>query len=133
MTNRRKSVAGKGRKQPLDSAVDPPEIQALQKECLEKLEETRRQIADFNFIKNPEFVFTSLTLEQMSLKMPTTEEDMMNIDGVTLMKYSQFGEDFMAVRIKSSFHVHLLVKKRQEITPSSLQACFMIARSSEVY
>eukprot|EP00794_Sanderia_malayensis_P009865 gene9865-10875_t len=95
LANRKKST--KGTKGQIDLVESHPEIRSMQQECLEKLEETRREIAHFNLIKNPEYVFTSLTLEEFSKKMPINEEEMSNIDGVTALKYTQFGDDFLHI------------------------------------
>ena len=97
MTTRRKSISSKSKKGQVQ--LESEELLSLQQECLTRLEETRKEIAQSNFVTNPEYVFTSLTLEQLSTKMPTTEEEMMNVDGVTFTKFSQFGQDFLAVSI----------------------------------
>ena len=97
MSARRKSISSKSRKSQLQ--LESEELLSLQQECLSRLEETRKEIAQSNFVTNPEYIFTSLTLEQLSTKLPTSEEEMMNVDGVTITKFSQFGQDFLAVSI----------------------------------
>ena len=69
----------------------------MQQECLFRLEERRKEIARANDVLNPEYILTSLTLSELSITMPTSKDEMLNIDGVTEIKSGQFGEEFLEV------------------------------------
>ncbi|XP_065060010.1 recQ-like DNA helicase BLM isoform X2 [Rhopilema esculentum] len=97
MNSRRKSFSGKSKKGKIGFDDEADELLALRQECLMKLEDSRKEIAQSNFVTNPEYILTSLTLEQLSEKMPTCQDDMLNIDGVTEDKYAQFGAEFLAI------------------------------------
>lgn len=81
----------------IDIIQESPELKMLQHECLLQLEEKRKEIARINSLLNPEYILTSLTLTELSVKMPTNKDEMLSIDGVTENKFAQFGMEFIAV------------------------------------
>lgn len=60
----------------------------------EKLKSLRLTIAKENSIP-PYFIFSDATLKQMSLNMPTTDEDMLNISGIGTHKLKKYGDKFI--------------------------------------
>lgn len=80
--------------------MESEELRNLQQECLLELEEKRKEIARTNLVLNPEYILTSLTLGELSTKMPTNRDDMLNVDGVTEIKFGQFGEEFIEVNLQ---------------------------------
>ncbi|WP_275297878.1 DNA helicase RecQ [Clostridium sp. YIM B02551] len=61
---------------------------------LDKLKLLRRLIAQENKIP-PYLVFGDETLKEMSVKIPKTKEEMLNISGVGEVKYDRYGEKFI--------------------------------------
>ncbi len=67
-------------------------------ECYQSLLCVRISAAQQYHFKNPENVFATTTLREMSRTLPTTREQMMTVVGVTETKWKKFnGEDFLKV------------------------------------
>ncbi len=60
----------------------------------DKLKELRREIAQTNNIP-PYIVFSDKTLKELSMKLPKTKSDMLNIHGVGEIKFERYGEEFL--------------------------------------
>ncbi|MRH44038.1 DNA helicase RecQ [Aquibacillus halophilus] len=63
-------------------------------ELFEELRQLRKQIADQEKVP-PYVLFSDATLKEMSRYFPKTKEDMLQIKGVGLKKYDQYGEVFI--------------------------------------
>ncbi len=63
-------------------------------EIFEKLRELRLKIAKENEIP-PYIVFSDKTLKEMSIKLPKTKEEMLQINGVGEIKYKRYGSEFL--------------------------------------
>ena len=77
---------------PLDTSRD------LKEECYQALVKLRMSIATERKMKNPEYVFSTDSLREMSSQLPTTTEALMNVVGVTQAKWKNFrGESFLEI------------------------------------
>ncbi len=66
------------------------------KELFEKLREKRTELASEMGV--PAYIiFSDKTLKHLANDMPTNKEEMLEVNGVGLKKYEQFGEEFLAV------------------------------------
>lgn len=70
------------------------EANALQ--LLDQLTRLRKQILDEEGVL-AHHLFPQTTLEEMAIKCPTTEEQFLDLAGVTFVKCSKYGQRFMAV------------------------------------
>jgi ATP-dependent DNA helicase RecQ len=57
------------------------------------LEDTRKQVAKANNLP-PYIIFQDMSLEEMAIRYPITEEEFCNITGVSKGKYSRYGKKF---------------------------------------
>ena len=57
------------------------------------LEDTRKQVAKANNLP-PYIIFQDMSLEEMAIRYPITEEEFCNITGVSKGKYSRYGRKF---------------------------------------
>ena len=87
----------KRKREHLQMLTDSEELKALQQECHSQLDKKRIEIASRNGLISPEYILTSLTIGQLSVKMPTSRDEMLSIDGVTELKFEQFGDEFLVV------------------------------------
>ncbi|WP_027701949.1 DNA helicase RecQ [Metaclostridioides mangenotii] len=69
------------------------EVIEVKDELYESLRELRKKISVLQKIA-PYMVFGDGTLKSMSMKMPTTQKEMLNISGVGQVKYEKYGEQF---------------------------------------
>eukprot|EP00731_Ephydatia_muelleri_P016671 Em0009g1095a len=70
----------------------------LMEECYQALLLLRGQVAQTSKVQNPAHVFTTETLREMAQSLPSSEEDMMAIVGMTGVKWRNFkGEEFLKV------------------------------------
>jgi ATP-dependent DNA helicase RecQ len=82
-----------------DIFLDEEEIKSedgenLNSELFDKLRDLRQKIAKEANI--PAYiVFSDATLKEMSLKLPTTHEQMLEINGIGDVKYDRYGEQFL--------------------------------------
>ena len=60
----------------------------------EKLRIIRRQLAEKNSVP-PFIIFSDVTLKQMCTYYPQTKEEMLNISGVGIHKFENYGNDFI--------------------------------------
>lgn len=74
----------------------------------------RKQMADSKNVP-PYVLFSDATLKELSRYIPTTKEDMLDIKGVGVKKYDQYGVDFLNV-IKAWREEHPDVQERVRIT-----------------
>jgi ATP-dependent DNA helicase RecQ len=66
------------------------------RELFEKLRERRSELASEMGV--PAYlIFSDKTLKHLANDMPTNKEEMLEVNGVGLKKYEQFGEEFLAV------------------------------------
>jgi ATP-dependent DNA helicase RecQ len=66
------------------------------RELFEKLREKRTELA--SEIGVPAYIiFSDKTLKHLANDMPTNKEEMLEVNGVGMKKYEQFGEEFLAV------------------------------------
>ena len=65
-------------------------------EIFEKLRALRSQIAQQNSIP-PYIVFSDKTLKDLSIKLPTTREEMLAVHGIGEVKYERYGEQFLTL------------------------------------
>lgn len=74
----------------------------------------RKQMADSKNVP-PYVLFSDATLKELSRYIPTTKEDMLDIKGVGVKKYEQYGADFLNV-IKAWREEHPDVQEKVRIT-----------------
>ena len=96
-STKRKGVPVKRKRGEIDLLQESEKLKNLQQQCHSQLDEKRREIARRNGLLSPEYILTSLTIVQLSVYMPSNREEMLNIDGVTEIKFEQFGDDFLEV------------------------------------
>ncbi len=80
------------------------EVLSFDEQIYEKFRNLRREIAQESQV--PAYiVFGDKTLKEFSQKLPTSKEEMLDINGVGLVKYEKYGEDFLALSksIKEEF------------------------------
>jgi len=66
------------------------------RELFEKLREKRTELASEMGV--PAYIiFSDKTLKHLANDMPTNKEEMLEVNGVGMKKYEQFGEEFLAV------------------------------------
>jgi len=77
-------------------AVKQVEAFEFDRELFEKLREKRTELASEMGV--PAYIiFSDKTLKHLANDMPTNKEEMLEVNGVGLKKYEQFGEEFLAV------------------------------------
>ena len=52
----------------------------------------------------PYLVFSDKTLQEMCQRLPSTKEELLDISGVGMVKYNQYGESF--IKVIASFKSH---------------------------
>ncbi len=84
-----------------DSGKSSSREDQVREQCYKSLLCVRISAAQQYKLKNPENVLSTTTLREMSRTLPTTREQMMNVVGVTEVKWRNFnGEDFLKVVFK---------------------------------
>lgn len=83
------------RKAPASTAVTS-ELTSLNYKLFDELRELRREIARKEGMP-PYIVFSDKALIDMSVKLPTTKEEMLEVNGVGKAKYEKYGEAFIKV------------------------------------
>ena len=79
------------------SAPVPQEAESdYHEDLFEALRALRKQLADEKNLP-PYVLFSDVSLKEMSRYLPETKEDMLDIKGVGLRKYDEYGEPFMEV------------------------------------
>jgi len=77
-------------------AVKQIEAFEFDRELFEKLREKRTELASEMGV--PAYIiFSDKTLKHLANDMPTNKEEMLEVNGVGMKKYEQFGEEFLAV------------------------------------
>jgi len=77
-------------------AVKQVEAFEFDRELFEKLREKRTELASEMGV--PAYIiFSDKTLKHLANDMPTNKEEMLEVNGVGMKKYEQFGEEFLAV------------------------------------
>ena len=75
------------------TAATPDEYDAG---IFDKLKELRREIAQTNNIP-PYIVFSDKTLKELSVKLPKTKSEMLDVHGIGEVKFERYGEEFLAL------------------------------------
>ncbi|WP_304545783.1 DNA helicase RecQ [Sulfurimonas microaerophilic] len=66
------------------------------RELFEKLRDKRKELADE--LDVPAYIiFSDKTLKHLANEMPTNKEEMLEVNGIGLKKYTQYGEEFLEV------------------------------------
>jgi ATP-dependent DNA helicase RecQ len=65
-------------------------------EIFEQLKGLRREIAQTNNIP-PYIVFSDKTLKELSIKLPQSKEEMLEVHGIGEVKFERYGEEFLAL------------------------------------
>jgi ATP-dependent DNA helicase RecQ len=65
-------------------------------ESFEQLKGLRREIAQTNNIP-PYIVFSDKTLKELSIKLPQSKEEMLEVHGIGEVKFERYGEEFLAL------------------------------------
>lgn len=78
------------------SAPQKSAVTHYDKDLFARLRFLRKQIADRENIP-PYIVFSDATLQEMSLYLPTSKVEMMQINGVGAIKWERFAQPFMAI------------------------------------
>ena len=100
----------RGRARATSSAADSTPTQSKEEktkeECYKALLAVRIRVAQQFKMNNPESVFSTETLRQMSQQLPTTQEQMLRVVGVTSVKMKNLnGNDFL--QVTQDFALHL--------------------------
>lgn len=70
----------------------------LKAECLKALHTLRLSVTMQRKLKNPEYVVSSAALQGMADALPTSKEEMLNVEGYTALKWDRFdGQEFLKV------------------------------------
>lgn len=86
----RLNVLEKQKAKKLDDEFD------FDRELFEKLREKRKELAEE--LEVPAYIiFSDKTLKHLANEMPTSKEEMLEVNGVGLKKFQQYGEEFLAV------------------------------------
>lgn len=91
------------------------EVLSFDEELYEKFRNLRRQIALKHEV--PAYViFGDKSLKEFSLKLPTTKEEMLKVNGVGLVKFEKYGKEFINLckDIKEEFKEKIDVKLLEE-------------------
>ena len=84
-----------------DSKTAQTKEDRVREECYKALLSLRISVAQQFKMNNPENVFTTQTLHEMSKQLPTTQEQLLKVVGVTSVKLKNFnGEGFLQVTQK---------------------------------
>uniref|UniRef100_A0A1X7TQC1 DNA 3'-5' helicase n=1 Tax=Amphimedon queenslandica TaxID=400682 RepID=A0A1X7TQC1_AMPQE len=87
----RNSISGK-------VVVTESEEERLKEECYNALDELRKRIASQQGKTNPEVVLTVTTLRELSQKLPTSKDEMLTVQGLTVAKWkNSCGEEFLKI------------------------------------
>jgi len=100
MSIKRKGMTNKRKREKADSTSGSGELSSLQKKCFSLLEEKRKEFARAYGFSNPEYILQSSTIVALCRIMPTSRDEMLNIDGVTENKFTQFGNEFLEITRK---------------------------------
>jgi len=100
MSIKRKEMTSKRKREKADSTSGSGELSSLQKKCFSLLEEKRKEFARAYGFSNPEYILQSSTIVALCRIMPTSRDEMLNIDGVTENKFTQFGNEFLEITRK---------------------------------
>ena len=104
MSIKRKEMTSKRKREKADSISGSGELSSLQRKCFSLLEEKRKEFARAYGFSNPEYILQSSTIVTLSRIMPTSRDEMLNVDGVTENKFTQFGNEFLDVsRMRTLF------------------------------
>ena len=77
-------------------AIRQEESFAYDRELFEKLREKRSELASEMGV--PAYIiFSDKTLKHLANDMPTNKEEMLEVNGVGMKKYEQFGEEFLSI------------------------------------
>ena len=108
MSIKRKGMTNKRKREKADSTSGSGELSSLQKKCFYSLlEEKRKEFARAYGFSNPENILQSSTIVALYRIMPTSRDEMLNIDGVTENKFTQFGNEFLEVSKMYTFFLAL--------------------------
>jgi bloom syndrome protein len=70
----------------------------LKAECVKALRALRLSVTTQLQLKNPEYVMSSAALQGMADALPTSKEEMLNVEGYTELKWDRYeGEEFLKV------------------------------------
>ena len=98
----RNSVSGK-------IVVTQSEEERLKEECYNVLDELRKKIASQQGKTNPEVVLTVTTLRELSQKLPTSKDEMLTVQGLTVAKWkNSCGEEFLKITSEYAGRVAML-------------------------
>ena len=98
----RASVSGK-------AVVAESEEERLKEECYNALDELRKRIASEQGKTNPEVVLTVSTLRELSQKLPTSKDEMLTVQGLTVAKWkNSCGEEFLKITSEYAGQVAML-------------------------
>jgi len=65
-------------------------------EIFDKLRDLRTQIATANNIP-PYIVFSDKTLKDLSVKLPQSKQEMLDVHGIGEVKFERYGEEFLSL------------------------------------
>ena len=98
----RNSVSGK-------VIVTESEEERLKEECYNALDDLRKRIASQQGKTNPEVVLTVSTLRELSQTLPTSKDEMLTVQGLTVAKWkNSCGEEFLKITSEYAGHVAML-------------------------
>ena len=79
----------------------PVDLGEYDAEIFDQLKNLRREIAQANNIP-PYIVFSDKTLKELSIKLPRTKEEMLEIHGIGEVKFERYGEEFLELMEKAA-------------------------------
>ena len=82
------------RKSVTKKSVSDEDLSAYDQTIFDQLKALRREIAQTNNIP-PYIVFSDKTLKELSIKLPQSKQEMLEIHGIGEVKYERYGEEFL--------------------------------------
>ncbi len=84
------------RKSATKKSVSDEDLSAYDQTIFDQLKALRREIAQTNNIP-PYIVFSDKTLKELSLKLPGSKQEMLEVHGIGEVKYERYGEEFLGL------------------------------------
>ncbi|WP_373128169.1 DNA helicase RecQ [Dielma fastidiosa] len=90
-------------KLPKEAEIKTVRREPVNSKLYDQLKALRMKFAKKNHIP-PYLVFSDKTLQEMCQRLPSTKEELLDISGVGMVKYNQYGESF--IKVIASFKSH---------------------------
>ena len=90
-------------KLPKEAEIKTVRREPVNSKLYDQLKALRIKFAKKNHIP-PYLVFSDKSLQEMCQRLPSTKEELLDISGVGMVKYNQYGESF--IKVIASFKSH---------------------------